>query len=238
MISARIEDYLEEIFAEEIRGRVATVTSLADRLKVTKGSVVAALRRLGEEGLLTHERYGTPSLTESGRARALGIFRRHEHLTFLLRNVLGVAQPKAENLACLLEHDLDADSEGRLLALTDFLAAGLREEAPWATALQDRLVRPGALPCPLSMLEPGEEGTVTRLTAEGSLRKRLLDMGLVPGTGVRFVRISPLGDPVEVEVRNTRLSLRRLEAAPVWVCRRPGECAGTPVGTTDSSGGL
>jgi DtxR family Mn-dependent transcriptional regulator len=54
--TARIEDYLEAVFDEEVRGGSPTVTRLAERLSVTKGTVVPALKKLVEEGLLDHER--------------------------------------------------------------------------------------------------------------------------------------------------------------------------------------
>ena len=46
---------------------------------------------------------------------------------------------------------------------------------------------------------------------------RLLEMGMTPGATVRMVGTAPLGDPIEVEVRSYRLSLRRAEAARVEV---------------------
>jgi DtxR family Mn-dependent transcriptional regulator len=217
--SARIEDYLEEIFAVEAQGRSATVTSLAEVLSVTKGTVVSALHRLAEEGLLTHERYGSPALTEAGRERALRIFRRHEYMTQLFFGVLGIERRRAEAMACGLEHDMDEEAEGRLMVLADFLSRGIREGAPWVSELEAALSDPLSLPCPLSLLTPGEGGVVARVTAEGVLKKRLLEMGLVPETPVVFLRSSPLGDPLEMEVRGMRLSLRRSEAATVWVRR-------------------
>ena len=100
MLTARVEDYLEAIFSEEVRGRTATVTMLAEQLKVTKGTVVAAVRRLSEDGFLSHERYGSPALTESGRERALLMYRRHEHLSVLFSGVLGFEHNAAETAAC------------------------------------------------------------------------------------------------------------------------------------------
>lgn len=43
--------------------------------------------------------------------------------------------------------------------------------------------------------------------------KRLMSLGLTPGTKFRLLKVAPLGDPVEIEVRGFRLSLRRSEAA-------------------------
>jgi len=48
---------------------------------------------------------------------------------------------------------------------------------------------------------------------------RLMEMGLIPGTGVRVVRLAPMGDPMELELRGYRLSIRLAEAARVQVER-------------------
>jgi Fe2+ transport system protein FeoA len=50
-----------------------------------------------------------------------------------------------------------------------------------------------------------------------SLSRRLMEMGLLPGTRIRVVRVAPLGDPIEVRLRNYSLSVRRAEAARVAV---------------------
>ena len=64
----------------------------------------------------------------------------------------------------------------------------------------------------LDQLKPGDAGTVTQLNAEGQLRSRLMDMGMITGTQVTMIRKAPLGDPLEVEVRGYSLSLRKKEA--------------------------
>ena len=63
MITARIEDYLEELFLLESTGRTVTVTDLAERLKITKGTVTATVQKLVEQGFLNHERYGALHLS-------------------------------------------------------------------------------------------------------------------------------------------------------------------------------
>lgn len=72
-------------------------------------------------------------------------------------------------------------------------------------------------PVPLSELAVGEVGTIVRLAAEGAARQRLLEMGLVRGERIQVKRLAPLGDPVEYQIKDYRLSLRRREAALVLV---------------------
>ena len=70
----------------------------------------------------------------------------------------------------------------------------------------------------LQDLAVGARGRVTGYRAgERGYRKKLLAMGLTPGAEVAVVRVAPMGDPVEIEVRGSRLSLRREEAATVMV---------------------
>ena len=56
-----------------------------------------------------------------------------------------------------------------------------------------------------------------RIDAEPGITRRLMELGLVPGTDVEMIRTAPLGDPMEVTVRGLHLSLRRTEAAHVHV---------------------
>ncbi|HIH69221.1 MAG TPA: ferrous iron transport protein A [Methermicoccus shengliensis] len=69
----------------------------------------------------------------------------------------------------------------------------------------------------LDELSAGQSGRITRLEGEPELRMRLMDMGLVRGTEVRVVRVAPLGDPVEFELRGYRLTLRGEDARCVWI---------------------
>lgn len=67
-------------------------------------------------------------------------------------------------------------------------------------------------------LKVGESAEVTAVHGEGtSLRRRLLDMGITPGTAVKMVRSAPLGDPIELNVRGYSLTVRRSDAALVEV---------------------
>ena len=69
----------------------------------------------------------------------------------------------------------------------------------------------------LKDLSPGEQGKVVRVDAEGALKRRLMDMGLTRGTMVTFRTVAPLGDPIEITVRGYELSIRKDEAAHIWV---------------------
>ena len=69
----------------------------------------------------------------------------------------------------------------------------------------------------LDTLPVGHEAVITTVVGEGSLRCRLLDMGLIPKTRVRVEKIAPLGDPMELRVRGYALSLRKEDAREIQV---------------------
>ena len=69
----------------------------------------------------------------------------------------------------------------------------------------------------LNQLKPGERATVVKVGGHGPARRRMMDMGLVSGTEVTVVRVAPLGDPIEFEVKGYNLSLRKGEASDITV---------------------
>jgi Fe2+ transport system protein FeoA len=69
----------------------------------------------------------------------------------------------------------------------------------------------------LAAMEPGETGRVVEIHADEPLALHILEIGLVRGAKVRFLRSAPLGDPIQVEVDGFLLSLRKNEAEGVLV---------------------
>ncbi|MFO0799049.1 MAG: ferrous iron transport protein A [Gemmataceae bacterium] len=73
----------------------------------------------------------------------------------------------------------------------------------------------------LADLHPGQTATVVSLAGDPALVQRLYELGLFEGEPVEVLALAPLGDPVEVRVGNSRLSLRKAEAANVTVTAPP-----------------
>ena len=63
----------------------------------------------------------------------------------------------------------------------------------------------------------GETATVVRLHGEGAVKRRIMDMGITKQTPIYVRKVAPLGDPIEVTVRNYELSLRKADAEMVEV---------------------
>ena len=70
----------------------------------------------------------------------------------------------------------------------------------------------------LRQLGPGQSGMIVSVANQfGAVKRRLVDMGLTPGTTVKVTKIAPLGDPLEVTLRGYELSLRKAEAESIVV---------------------
>lgn len=70
---------------------------------------------------------------------------------------------------------------------------------------------------PLSQLLPGEKGVVAKVTGTGPIHRRIIDMGIVPGSTVKVEKFAPLGDPMEIKVKGFNLSLRKTEAEMIQI---------------------
>ncbi|HQH78898.1 MAG TPA: metal-dependent transcriptional regulator [Synergistaceae bacterium] len=246
-VSSRTEDYLEEIFSLNLGGDVATVTTLAEHLGVTKATVVAAVRRLVALGLVAHEPYGALHLTEEGKREGLRIHRRHALLAGLFSDMLGMTPENASEVACAMEHSLNDDTERRLFALADFLYRARRGGHPWTTDLQHALGHPCRLPRPLPMLPPGEPGVVTRVATGEAERERLRHLGLFPGAdvvlleireGERALRLRTFSEGSAFSGHHAppreERPISREDGAKIWVCvPDPGDpsapCARCPL---------
>lgn len=75
----------------------------------------------------------------------------------------------------------------------------------------------------LASLPVGGRARVTRIEGVDDMSCRLLEMGLTPGVEVVLVGTAPLGDPLELELRGYRLSLRKSEAAHVEIESSPND---------------
>lgn len=242
-LSAPMEDYLEAIYELQFTEPVARVKDIAKAMRVRMPSVTSALRTLKSEGLVRHQKYGHVELTERGREIAEQIHRRHITLVDFLKNILQLDDEQAQEEACELEHHLSPLTLRRLLGFMEFVQGCPRSGGDWLVHMRGRWEdtdcdhdcakciaqielpergpfqprEPSARASSLDMQEPGFRGTIVKVAGRGPIRRRLMEMGVTAGTDVEFERVAPLGDPLEIKVRGYHLSLRKDEAANVYV---------------------
>lgn len=69
----------------------------------------------------------------------------------------------------------------------------------------------------LDCLKPGAKAVIQSVGGEGALRRHLLDMGLTPNTIIMVRKVAPLGDPIELYLRNYELTLRKDDARQISI---------------------
>ena len=116
VIHQSAEDYLESILALEEQLGHAHVRSIdiVNRLGFSKPSVSIAMKKLRENGYIVMAGDGTITLTDKGMEIASKIYDRHKTLTKLFE-YLGVSPGQAEVDACKVEHDLSAETYGKIV---------------------------------------------------------------------------------------------------------------------------
>lgn len=234
-MSEPLEDYLETIYLLLQEHGAARVRDIARARGVKAATVSIALGKLGDAGLVDYARREHIRLTPRGEQAARRILTRHRLLTRFFEEVLGMSPHAASEQACSLEHALTDEATDRLVRFFEFL--GTRSSTPAAFGQCPVGARPGdEHPCGaaspecarcqpadaksatnVATLKPGQSGIVTRITATGALRQRLLDMGILPETTIGLERSGRGGQPLWIRCQGARLALRRAEAGHILV---------------------
>lgn len=196
--SAAIEDYCKAIYVLETRhGEAVSTNELAERLRLTSGSVSGMLKKLDESGLITHVPYRGVRLTNVGRRVALEVIRHHRLLELFLTETLEMPWDRVHDEAEVLEHFLSDELE-------ELIAAKLGHPT----------IDPHGDPIPsaeleltehtthsLEALEAGEQGTFVRISdSDPEMLRYLAERGIRPGGSVQVLGRQPFGGPLEVSV--------------------------------------
>ena len=213
-LTASVEDYLKAIYHLEQGGGAATTADVAQRVGVASASVSGMVRRLAEQGLVSHERYRGVVLTDVGRRAALRTIRRHRLIETYLTQRLGYPWDRVHDEAERLEHAASDE-------LVDRMAAALGEPTvdphgapiPTREGAVDETVHRA-----LDTLEVGARARVTRVSERDPAVLRYLDeLGLRPGAAVELSARAPFGGPITVEVNGVTRVIGPALAAEILV---------------------
>lgn len=202
MPTPAVQDYLKAIFqlADGAEDAAVGTSAIAERLGVAPGSVTGMLKRLGEQGLVEHQRYQGARLTTRGRREAIRMIRRHRVLELFLVEVLGYTWDQVHVEAEQLEH---AASDGLINRMAAVL--GDPEADPHGHPIPSpagRLAEP-ELPT-LAELQPGRVATLRRVSDEDAEALRYLArLNLIPGVELEVLERTPLRGPLRVRVGET-----------------------------------
>ena len=118
-LSNSLEDYIEAVRNIELEKGCATVGEIAEALNVKKPSVSLAMKQLKERGLVEYTQYSPIVLTKSGRHEADRVISCHTMVKEFLMTVLHMEEPRADEVACGIEHIMSLEEISRFQLLTD-----------------------------------------------------------------------------------------------------------------------
>ena len=207
------EDYLKHLYVLGRAGKVST-QALADALEVAPASVTGMLRKLTEQGLVSHAPYQGAQLTAEGEQVALEVLRHHRLLELFLHRALGVPLDEVHEEAERLEHALSEKLEARIAA--------------W---LGDPTHDPHGDPIPaldgsvphrperrLTQLAPGDTATVARVPdGDAGQLRALMAADLTPGSALRVLSVDTALGTLTLQIGGHPLTLSLTVAAQVQV---------------------
>ncbi|MGQ0537676.1 MAG: metal-dependent transcriptional regulator [Gemmatimonadaceae bacterium] len=197
LLTAPTEDYLKAIYDIERSGDAAATNDIAARLQIAPASVSGMIRRLAEQGLISHERYKGVRLTRSGRKAALRTIRRHRVIEAYLTGALGYPWDRVHAEAERLEHAASEELVDRMAR-----AIGEPETDPHGAPIPTRDGEVDETPQrALRDVDAGERCRVVSVSDEDpELLRYLAKLGLRPGAEVAILEKAPFGGPISLRV--------------------------------------
>jgi DtxR family Mn-dependent transcriptional regulator len=225
-MSASTEEYLEALYTLTQDGAAASTSDISKRLNIAPASVTEMLKKLADNGYVNYSPYQGVTLTPKG----------------FLHDILHIGNDKVHKEACAMEHALSDETEralcqtlkspdkcpddGKVIPPCNLGFSSCDECRKWGPDNLEGVGRRKANVVSMSSLKEKQEGTIAFIRGDNKVLRRLLDMGLTPGTKIKVSRIAPLKGPVEIAVRGSKLALGDEIVCNVFVERLANEFVG------------
>lgn len=231
-MSTSTEEYLEALYTLTQDNKTATTSNISKRLNITPASVTEMLRKLAGAGYVNYSRYQGVTLTAKGYEIAEKMTRKHRLLERFLHDVLKIGNDRVHKEACEMEHALSDTTERaicqtlkspykcpddkKVIPACNLGFSSCEECKQWGDGLE-KVGHRRTNVVSLAALKEKQVAKIAFIRGDNRALRRLLDMGLTPGTKVRISRVAPLRGPVEINVRGSRLALGEKIACNVFV---------------------
>lgn len=214
MSTISTENYLKALYHLQRDGGRVSSGALARAIQVAQPSATRALKALATSGMVEHEPYQGALLTDSGRAAALRVIRKHRLVEVFLVEVLGYDWDEVHDEAEQLEHAISDRLADRIDA---FL--GHPEVDPHGDPIPGA---DGTMPThewvPLDSIPRGTSVTVERVLSQDTEVLRYMDsVGLRPSRSLKVVDRVPFEGPIVVRTADSEASISRMTARGVLV---------------------
>lgn len=218
-LNLALEDYLKAMLNIYDSEKIIKVSEIAKKLNISKASVTQTIAKLKKLGFVNQESYGPVTLTFTGMETAKRIRDKNKLIKKFLTEILDVDDKIAERDACLIEHVLSITTINKMYEFLKKIEK-LNDENYFGKinidAKEEEIMETIKVKT-LKELGKGHKGKIIKVAAKSAIKKRFLEMGVTNGSEIEITGIAPLGDPIEVLIRGYKLSLRKSEAADIFV---------------------
>jgi len=204
------EQYLKAIYNLTEEGGAAKTTDIAGLIGVAPASVTEMLHKLADKGFVNHESYKGATLTGKGRKVARKIARKHRLLERFLNDVVGITGRSRHEQACKMEHALTDEAEHNLCKIMNHPV-----ECPHGRKIPKCEKKISCERCAessmsLDDMKEGDTAIVSHLACgDKDDLCEMLAMGFVPGSTVTLEKKVPMGGPIIVSLRGTKIAIAR-----------------------------
>ncbi|MBF5000249.1 metal-dependent transcriptional regulator [Nocardia sp. BSTN01] len=214
-LSSVAQDYLKVIWsAQEWSQEKVSTKLLAERIGVSASTVSEAVRKLADQGLVEHARYGAITLTDNGRRAAVAMVRRHRLIETFLVSELGYGWDEVHDEAEVLEHAVSETLVERIDA-----KLGHPDRDPHGDPIPSV---DGAVPTPpahqLSDFQAGQSGRVARISDFDPAMLRYFDsVGIALDTVITVVERRDFAGTIAVRIGEQTIDLGSPAAEAIWL---------------------
>jgi DtxR family transcriptional regulator, Mn-dependent transcriptional regulator len=237
-MSASTEEYLEALYTLTQDGQAATTSELSRRLNIAPASVTEMLKKLAESDYVHYSPYQGVTLTTAGFEIAEKMARKHRLLERFLHDTLKIGNDRVHDEACAMEHSLSDETEraicqnlkapdrcpddGKVIPACNLSFKTCEECQKWGENNLDKVGKRKASVTSLALLKEKQQGVIAFVRGENKVLRKLMDMGLTPGTHIHVRRIAPMKGPVEISLRGCKLALSEDIARNIFI-ENPGK---------------
>ena len=205
-----VEQYLKVIYNLTEDGGMAKTTDIASAMDIAPASVTEMVHKLSDKGYVRHEPYKGVVLRPRGMKIACKVSRKHRLLERFLADFVGVSGKSRHEQACKMEHALTDEAEKNLCRIMHHPT-----ECPHGRRIPkcDRSTtceKCTSTDTPLSEIAEGQRVIVSHLMSRNQDELcSMLSMGFVPGAEVRVEKRIPMGGPIIVSLKGTKVAIAR-----------------------------
>jgi DtxR family Mn-dependent transcriptional regulator len=222
-MSTSTEEYLEALYNLTRDGGPASTSAISKRLNIAPASVTEMVQKLAETGYVNYSPYQGVTLTHEGYRIAEKMTRKHRLLERFLHDVLKIGNDKVHQEACEMEHALSDETaramcrilkapykcpdDGQVIPPCDLGFASCDECRKWGQSNLDKISRRKENIVAISSLKEGQEGVISFIRGDSKSVRKLVDLGLTPGTTITVTRVVSPDGTMEISCRGSSLVL-------------------------------